>query len=212
MHYHDPLGFPLTAAPRWPGDPWADRAAAVYDAVSALGFGTFGRLAEHVRALPVARTTRPDDPMAVLHERCGTGSAKHRLLATVAQGGGHFEVMLTLGIYAMSEANSPGVGAVLEAAAQSSIPATRCYLTIDHQRFDFTGDVRGTDTPFMALSAEYFLSPDALAEREGPLHRQALTHWAELHGLSEHAAWALHLACSAARDRTADAPPIPARR
>ncbi|HOA94440.1 MAG TPA: hypothetical protein PKJ79_11825, partial [Quisquiliibacterium sp.] len=146
MHYHDPLGFPLTAAPRWPGDPWADRAAAVYDAVSALGFGTFGRLAEHVRALPVARTTRPDDPMAVLHERCGTGSAKHRLLATVAQGGGHFEVMLTLGIYAMSEANSPGVGAVLEAAAQSSIPATRCYLTIDHQRFDFTGDARGTDT------------------------------------------------------------------
>ena len=108
--------------------------------------------------------------------------------------------------------SSAGVGAVLEAASQASIPATRCYLTIDHQRFDFTGDARGTDTPFMALSAEYFLSPDALAEREGPLHRQALTHWAELHGLSEHAAWALHLACSAARDRTADAPPIPARR
>ena len=199
MHFHDPLAFPLTAAPRWPGDAWADRAAAVFETVSALGFGTFGRLAEHVRALPLGPPTRPDDPLAVLHEGRGNGSAKHLLLATVAQGGGHFEVMLTVGLYAMSEVNTPGVGAVLDAASQTSIPATRCYLTIDHQRFDFTGDARGEASPFMALSAEYFLSPESLFDRTLQLHRQALAGWADTHGLSAQAAWALHDACSAAR-------------
>ncbi len=204
MHFHDPLGFSLDPPPASPGDPVMARSAAIGEAARKLGFSTFGGLAGHVQALPYGRTLRSDDPLAVLREGRGTSSSKHRLLATVAQGCGHFEVMLTVGIYSMSEANTPGVGAVLTAASLTSIPEARCYLTIDHQRFDFTGGPRGSISPFASLSAEYFLAPDTLAERKASLHRQVLARWAETQGLAVETAWSIREACIAAL-----APPRP---
>src|ERR1700685_323922 len=102
--------------------------SALCEDVRCRGFDSFAHLAEHVRALPYGRTANSEDPLAVLQERRGTCSAKHRFLATVAQDCGHSEVRLTVGIYEMSEENTPGVGRGLGTASLTRFPQAHCYL------------------------------------------------------------------------------------
>jgi hypothetical protein len=189
MSFHDPLAFALR--PLHPSTPLAIE-------IAALGLPTCDRLAAWVRALPYARTTWPYDPIAVLREQRGTCSSKHQLLAAVAQACGHPEVVLTLGIYEMTEANTPGVGQVLAAAGLASVPEAHCYLTVDHERRDFTGLPRGTQSPFQALIEEHFLMTEGLAARKLRLHQEALARWAARTGVSPISAWAVREACIAA--------------
>lgn len=172
--------------------------SALCEDVRALGLESFERLAEHVRKLPYGRTAITEDPLAVLRQGRGTCSAKHQLLAAVAQDCSHSEVQLTVGIYAMSEENTPGVGTVLNAASLTSIPEAHCYLSIEGERFDFTGLSAGTSSPFAALLAEYTVSPTNLSQVKVELHKRAIAAWASDHGISKEAAWATREACIAA--------------
>jgi hypothetical protein len=185
VHFHDPLAFAISPA------------TVLGAQVCALGFSHFDALAAHVRALPCGHAQRPGDPLAILREERGTNMSKHHLLATVAQTCGHPEVVLTLGVYAMSELNTPGIGAILGAVSVGSIPQTHCYLTVDNQRLDFTGPSHASVSPLRSLIAEFFLTPDKLAERMAPLQQQALAQWATQQEMSFEAAWALRQACLA---------------
>lgn len=182
----DALHFPIDAARLARTDPAAGACK------------TFIELAEYVRSLPYGRTTRPGDPWAVLAERRGTCSAKHQLLATVARDAGRAEVRLTVGVYSMSEGNTPDVGAVLAAAGVPSIPEAHCYLTVGGRRFDFTGLAGGKESPFAALIEEHVVAPTELPARKRAIHARALARWARAAGLSEAAAWSLREACIAA--------------
>jgi hypothetical protein len=59
-------------------------------------------------------------------------SLSHQLLAAVAQDCGHSEVQLTVGIYEMSEENTPGVGTVLN--ANSNAVPTLGELSFERRR------------------------------------------------------------------------------
>lgn len=180
------------------------------EAVLASGFSTFGQFAAHVKLLTYGRPTNTDDPLAVLHEKRGTCSSKHQLLAAVAHQCGHTEVLLTVGIYEMSEENTPGVGAALGAASQVSIPEAHCYLAIGGERFDFTGLPSGQTSPFDALIAEHVVLPGDLPTTKARLHQQALARWAAEVGVSPRDAWAIRetciLALTATRSRSDDRP------
>lgn len=164
----------------------------------AVGFTGFTALAEFVRKLPYGRPVGQHDMLAVLREKRGTCSGKHRLLAAVAQECGHSDIELVVGIYAMSMYNTPEVGAVLRNAGVDSIPEAHCYLRCCSQRHDFTGLTGGEESPFQSLSAEFVVSPESLIEDKAILHRQALQQWAANHGFSEAQAWTLREACIAA--------------
>jgi len=172
--------------------------SALCEAVRFRGFESFESLAEHVRSLPYGRTLNAASLLSVLQEGRGTCSAKHRLLAAVAQDCGHSEVQLTVGIYEMSEENTPGVGAVLNAAGLTSIPETHCYLSIEGKRFDFTGLAAGSSSPIAALLAEHRVSPTNLLDIKVKLHKDAITVWAKDRGISKELAWATREACIAA--------------
>jgi hypothetical protein len=103
-----------------------------------------------------------------------------------------------VGIYEMSENNTPGVGAVLNEGSLASIPEAHCYLSIEGERFDFTGLSAGSSSPFAALLAEYPVSPANLAQIKGELHKEAIAGWASERGISKEAAWAAREACIAA--------------
>jgi hypothetical protein len=172
--------------------------SALCEDVRTRGFASFEDLTEHVRALPYSRTSNLDEPLAVLREGRGTCSAKHQFLAAVAQDCGHSEVQLTVGIYEMTEENTPGVGTVLKAASLGSIPEAHCYLSIEGDRFDFTGLRAGGSSPFAALLAEYTVSPAILPQIKVELHKKAIGAWASGRGISEEVAWAIREACIAA--------------
>lgn len=172
--------------------------SALCENVRSRGFESFEHLAEHVRKLPYGRTTNAQDPLAVLRQGRGTCSTKHQLLAAVAQDCGHPEVHLTVGIYEMSEENTPGVATVLNAASLTSIPEAHCYLSIEGERFDYTGLPAGSSSPFAALYAEYTVSPNNLPQVKVELHQEAIAAWASDYGISKEAAWATREACIAA--------------
>jgi len=181
--------FPnLLATPLRAGD-------SLCDAIIASGFDRLDQLAGHVQGLPYRRPLQLSHPLAVLREGCGTCSSKHLLIARAAQASGRFDVMLTVGVYDMDDNNTPGVGRVLTAAGVLSLPEAHCYLTVDHQRLDFTGLPRGRRSVFSALLQEHFPSPDALIERKAAVHRQAIAEWALRNDMSSDQAWALREAC-----------------
>lgn len=179
----NPMLFPIQAA------------GAFSEAAVGYGFIDFEQLAEFVRSLPYRRTTKPDDPLAVLRENCGTCSSKHQLLALVAKECGHVEIELTIGLYKMSERNTPGVGAVLRSASLTYIPEAHCYLTVGAKRYDFTGLPQGKASPFDSLMAERRVMPERLSETKVQLHKQAIASWAATVGISAATAWATREAC-----------------
>jgi hypothetical protein len=95
----------------------------------------------------------------------------------------------------MSEENTPGVGAVLNAAALTSIPEAHCYLSVEGERFDFTGLPAGSSSPFAALVAEYTVSPTNLSQVKIEIHKEAIGAWARERGIPKEAAWAMREGC-----------------
>ena len=81
---------------------------------SALGAGDFAAAARYVRQIPYGRITERSRYWLVLDEGRGTCTTKHATLAALARKQG-IDVRLMLGIYEMSERNTPGVGPVLSA-------------------------------------------------------------------------------------------------
>ena len=92
----------------------------VTHAFLAAGVQDFRSAAQYLCQLPYGRTTRRDDCRLVLREGRGTCSTKHALLAELACEQA-IDVALTIGVYAMTERNTPGVGPVLEALAARNI-------------------------------------------------------------------------------------------
>jgi hypothetical protein len=160
-----------------------------------LGWGTFGEVAEAIRALPYGRVPDPEDLAAVLKERKGTCSSKHRFLAALAHECGRTDVKLMLGLYEMSEDNTPGVGAVL--GKLGAIPEAHCYLAVGGERFDFTGLAAGAASPFDSLLEERTVSPAELPAAKLAWHRRAVDSWARARGLSSDAAWEMRERCIA---------------
>ncbi len=161
------------------------------------GISTFAQLTQRVAAIPYGRTSS-ESPVAVLIQNRGTCSSKHRLLAEVAEEFHQFAITLTVGIYDMHEDNTPGVGAVLDAAGVASIPEAHCYLKVDDSRFDFTGLRRGVTSPFQSLLSETAVSPKDLVQHKKRLHASCLWNWAGQHGLSLDDAWTIREACISA--------------
>lgn len=170
-------------------------AGPVVTQVRELGFEGFASLAGHIRQIPYGRTSSHEDPLAVLTENRGTCSSKHWLLGLVAEECGRADVKLMVGIYAMWEANTPGVGAILEPAGVASIPEAHCYLKADSQRLDFTGLAEGVASPFDALLSEHSVLPADLREEKTRLHKEAIGRWAKHRAWEYEQAWSLREAC-----------------
>ena len=159
------------------------------------GYGRFAEAAEAVRALPYGRIQDAEDIKAVLLEQKGTCSAKHRFLAALAHECGHLEVQLMIGLYEMSERNTPGVGAAL--GQLSAIPEAHCYLMYGGNRLDFTGVAAGASSPFESLIEERPVSPSDLPSTKLAYHRRAIDAWARARGMDAGHAWAIRERCIA---------------
>jgi len=103
--------------------------------------------------------------------------------------------MLTLGLYEMSEANTPGVGPALQTAGLTAILEAHCYLMREGQRYDFTGLSSGAASPFDSLVEERAILPSAPVSLKAKYHRSALSTWARSRGVDPDRAWAVREKC-----------------
>jgi hypothetical protein len=179
------LDFPLTGS------------GPLSSAVRALGVKRFAEIAELIRALPYGRVAYDNDQSAILRERKGTCSSKHQFLAALAHECGRIDVSLTIGLYEMSERNTPGVGSILAAARVDAIPEAHCYLIYQGQRYDFTGLASGQSSPFDSLIDERSVAPHDLPSVKLAYHQEAIARWATKVGLGFERAWQLREECIA---------------
>lgn len=164
-------------------------------AAQSLGHARFAEVAEAVRALPYGRTRESQNLLAVLKEQKGTCSSKHRFLAALASECGRTDVRLMIGLYEMSERNTPGVGAALEQEGLPAVLEAHCYLMTAGQRHDFTGLPVGVVSPIESLLEERTVSPADAPGRKVEYHRGALMLWAKARGIDPDHAWAVREAC-----------------
>jgi hypothetical protein len=110
-----------------------------------------------------------------MRERRGTCSTKHALLARLAVEQ-RFPVALMLGIYQMSERNTPGVGPVLHRSRLVSIPEAHCYLRYQGERIDVTRAVAAGDA-VVAFLREEVIAPDQVGAYKTAIHRDYVREW-----------------------------------
>ena len=167
----------------------------------AAGAQTLRQAARYVCELPYGRTSDRSDYQLVLAERRGTCSTKHALLADVASECG-VELHLTLGIYEMCEANTPGVGEVLREHGLTVIPEAHTYLQHESKRIDIT---RSSVAPAAAIESflhEEIIRPDQIGDYKASMHRNFLHRWVEQkkapQGMTKETLWRIREACIAA--------------
>ncbi|MDR6227209.1 transglutaminase domain-containing protein [Desmospora profundinema] len=168
----------------------------VSDRFLQLGIVDFQYAAKYVQQLPYGRTSHHPDYMEVLTEKKGTCSTKHAILAVLAEEL-KLPVAFVIGIYRMSERNTPGVGAVLEKVDPSYIPEAHCYLKIEGRRYDFTREADSFESPFESLLYEEEIKPDQLGDYKVSLHRDFIHRWAKTEGLEMdlESLWEMREAC-----------------
>src|SRR5215831_16279263 len=139
------------------------------------GIHDFAGAARHVRALPYGRIADRKKLWLVLEEARGTCTTKHALLAELAREQ-WIDVQLTLGIYEMSERNTPGVGRVLSAYGLEYIPEAHCYLRHQSGRIDVTGVPAGAE-PIDHFLHEEPITLDQIGAYKQELHQRLLRDW-----------------------------------
>ena len=142
----------------------------------ALGLTNFHAAARYVQHLPYGRTSDRTDCQLVLSEGRGTCSAKHALLAQLAREQG-VDIALTIGIYQMTERNTPGVGSVLEHYNLLYIPEAHCYLTYNGIRIDVTRSGVMPVEPITDFLYEETITPEQIGAYKIALHQRVLQDW-----------------------------------
>jgi hypothetical protein len=136
----------------------------------------FQAAARYLHHLPYGRNTNRADFRLVLDEGRGTCSTKHALLAELAHEQ-DIPVALTLGIYAMHERNTPGVGHILEKYGLFFLPEAHCYLTYAKSRVDITRSGVESNEPITQFFYEETITPAAIGEYKVEVHHQYLRTW-----------------------------------
>jgi len=140
------------------------------------GCSSYRAAAGYLHELPYGRNSDRSDYRLVLTELRGTCSTKHALLAAVAREQA-LPVSLTLGIYDMSEANTPGTGVVLAAHGLESIPEAHCYLTHRGERVDISRAGVAPPSAIAHLVQEWPIEPAQIGGHKLCLHRAYLARW-----------------------------------
>lgn len=142
----------------------------------ALGVPDFREAARYLLSLPYGRTSDRADFALVLSEGRGTCSSKHALLAQLAAEQ-QVPLKLMLGIYEMTEANTPGVGRVLASHRLNSLPEAHCYVDCSGQRVDITRSGSEPGEPITRFLHEEIIQPAQVGEYKEAVHRRFLTQW-----------------------------------
>ena len=99
------------------------------------------------------------------------------MLAQLATENGIEGIDLMLGIYRMNEANTRGVGQVLQQYGLSFLPEAHNYLCFEEKRFDFTKPSSKHLSFAASLEEEIIILPHQITDFKVQYHRNFLEKW-----------------------------------
>lgn len=141
------------------------------------GLTDFRSAGQWVCSLPYGRNSDPTGHLTVFTEGHGTCSTKHALIRRLAIEQ-EIDVVLSLGIYEMTERNTPGVRIVLEKYGLKVLPEAHCYLRVGQKRVDLTRILDKSPTEGISFFLhEEDIEPGQIGNYKIDLHKQFLSSW-----------------------------------
>lgn len=134
-------------------------------------------LRELARVIQETPYGRPHTPAlhSLFEERRGTCSSKHALLAAIGREM-EWPLILELGIYAMDEANTPGVGQVLDRHGLKALPEAHCFVNFEGKDYDLTRSVAAAE-PIHSFLLRKSIQPEDIFDFKKGLHRSFMETW-----------------------------------
>ncbi|MFW6136571.1 MAG: hypothetical protein ACOC5U_00700 [Candidatus Aminicenantaceae bacterium] len=112
-----------------------------------LGIQSFHAACRYVHELPYGYNSNREDVMILFKENKGSCTAKHGVIATLAEELG-LPVGKTIGIYALEEDIVTGTDRILSKYSLPYLPMVHCFLESGGQRVDLTeGNANGKNKP-----------------------------------------------------------------
>lgn len=161
------------------------------------GITTWDQAMKHIQQLPYGRNANRKDLSLVISEGKGTCSSKHALLKAIADENKIDGVKLILGIYKMTEDNTPGIGNHISKSGLSYIPEAHCYLKLNGERKDFTSPSSSISRINNVILCETEIAPGQVSVWKVDFHRQFIKTWRISEGIEMKfdAIWALREKC-----------------
>ena len=141
------------------------------------GVETWNELTEFIKNLPYGRNINRTDFGLVLSERKGTCSSKHALLKSIADLNNVPNIDLIIGIYRMTESNTPKIGTELTENSIEFIPEAHCYLKINGNRTDLTSEQSEFKKIEKDIIQEKLIEPNQVAKFKVHYHKKFIENW-----------------------------------
>lgn len=132
-----------------------------------------------VREIPYGRNSNRFDLSLVISENKGTCSSKHAYLKDFAEKNEIQNVKLLIGIYKMSETNTPKIGQVLSENNLDYIPEAHCYLKVNDEIIDATSITSDFDKIKNDILQEIEIESFQVADFKIDYHKAFLKKWIE---------------------------------
>jgi len=137
----------------------------------------FHSLIDYVKNLNYGKNEIVDDLTAVIKEKRGDSSTKHALLVQTARENERPDIQLALGFFEMSVKTHPEIKDVLEHNNLRSIPEAYNYILYENDRFDFTKNENGLESPFETIKNEMTILPNQIIDFKEHFHRFFIINW-----------------------------------
>lgn len=136
---------------------------------------TFHEACDYVWKLPYGRTTDRANWRLVLGEGKGTCSTKHALLKDLADEI-NVAVDLVVGIYAMTEKNTPGIRSALSEYGLDHVPEAHCYLKSCGLNVDLTRHDANAQEETYEFMIEKVIRPEDIGYEKQEFHKAFIKH------------------------------------
>jgi hypothetical protein len=137
----------------------------------------FKELIDKIKNLPYGRNANRYDFSLVISENKGTCSSKHAFLKDFADKNEIENVKLYIGIFKMSEANTPKLGDLLLRNNIEYIPEAHCYLKINQIPVDATTSDSFYDKIKQDIMEEIEIIPNQVSDFKVEYHKAFLKKW-----------------------------------
>jgi len=143
------------------------------------GVDTWNELTEFIKNLPYGRNKNRTEFGLVLSEKRGTCSSKHAVLKSIADLNNIPNIDLVVGIYRMTQMNTPKIGTELTKNAIEFIPEAHCYLKINGNRIDLTTKKSEFKKIEKDIIQEKQIEPKQVSEYKVEYHKKFIKTWLE---------------------------------
>ena len=135
----------------------------------------FQEVCDYIKHLPYGRNSNKSNLSLVLTEKRGTCSTKHAFLAEIARENNVHETHLFIGIYKMSNINTPGIGDILKNHNLDYIPEAHTYLKYNSAILDYTSNASFSFEEYLLFEEK--ILPKQITNYKVNLHQSYIKKW-----------------------------------